>query len=736
MYILGIVFTLLSSVGFAKIDESAEIFFPPSLKYLQKSQTDFPVFWWNFLVIEPKNGKPAYSEAEQICIRLKNLEAGDSSPQAGASGEKPIKHIMCDNNLSGYLRTLGEWSRDIVLREKFDQLPGLAESQRAMVLDSLTQLSLMSSSEKSIWTLKRRDPLDQWQSYLEKSQAMSPSSFRREQGVLVDPASQRIVIPIQFSGAPKMAITKPVMQELQNFEGTHLVGGHGVAFSNESQIHKDLTSVSLVGLLVLVGFVLFLVLKGRVGALLLLPPVAISVGLAAWVVELLFGSIHGLTLAFGSGIVGLVIDYGLHGAFNSKSHMTWRSNSVGFLTTFVALAILAFSQIPLLRQMMIFSALGIFFGFLTFYLFCRFLPKLFNLEPIIIQVPNFKGNGVLICLLVVCGIFGAGWSQLNFDLRDFNFQPAADSQAMKWFFSQGPSRETFLTVHDKTDFDQKTAFEKKWSDERQIQYVGLGGYLPSIDEQKKNQASWHTAGCKYFRNHLSVSEVKVFSPFLEDICRVPQQNFDFSLVGQKSYLRDLVGMDQFVSLLFAKDSEQAKQIRDSFPAARSLREAVGGFSAAMHEDLQWMIPTILILCTLILGLHYKGIFFVFSAYIPFLSGMGLFFIAKFLLNEHIDLISILGLLMVFGFSIDYGVFVTDIFAFRQDPDHLQGVRSVLSLAAMTNVIGFFPLILAKHPILYNLGSSLFFGTIGAYLGTCWGVERFLRLKDVGRGKVL
>jgi predicted RND superfamily exporter protein len=84
--------------------------------------------------------------------------------------------------------------------------------------------------------------------------------------------------------------------------------------------------------------------------------------------------------------------------------------------------------------------------------------------------------------------------------------------------------------------------------------------------------------------------------------------------------------------------------------------------------------------------------------------------------------------MVFGFSIDYGVFITDVYAFPEAKEELPVIQSVLGLAAATNVIGFVPMIFAKHPILHQLGFALFFGTIGTYLGTRWGLDQFLRLK--------
>jgi predicted RND superfamily exporter protein len=102
----------------------------------------------------------------------------------------------------------------------------------------------------------------------------------------------------------------------------------------------------------------------------------------------------------------------------------------------------------------------------------------------------------------------------------------------------------------------------------------------------------------------------------------------------------------------------------------------------------------------------------------------------------VDLISVLGLLMVFGFSIDYGVFSTDLYQKNSEAlskmslNELEhSVFSTLSLAAFTNLVGFFPLVFTQHVVLHQLGYALFFGTVGTYIGTIWGVPYLLKPRD-------
>ncbi|MBC7370795.1 MAG: hypothetical protein H7326_04470 [Bdellovibrionaceae bacterium] len=699
--------------GFAKIDESVDIFFPKSLKYLQYSQTEFPVFWWNFVVINPVGGEAQFVKARAVCQTLQKYEA------------KSIQRLVCGDQLGGFVQTLDLWSQDLVLREDYAKDPAL---YRDAIQRSVSDLSFLSTSQKEIFKLKRSDPTDQWQIYLAKSQAMSPSSFERTQGFLLDPKTRRLVIPIQFSVPPKMQQVEDLMSDLQQYGGVHLVGAHGSAYANEKQVHADLKIVSIVGAVVLVGFILFLVLKGSVGALLLFPPVAVALTLAAWMTELFYGSIHGLTLAFGSGIVGLAVDYGMHGAFNAGSKQTWKSNAVGFVTTFIALGILAFSGIPLIRQMMVFGSLGLLFGFVFFYLLCKYVPKYFRLKSIRFYFPDFRYSWIVIVVLVVWGLLGAAKVDLNFDLRRFNFQTPGDAEATNWFFSQGEASETYILLHEPEEIYTATTEEFRWSEENRIKYVGLGQLIPSAEVQAKNLESWSTRGCGELSKSSNATELKLFTPFFKNICETGRAPLQFAEMQKRDYMSPLIGSKNFVSLFFAANPAQEKAILEKFPESHSLVESIRGFSKSLEEDMRWMIPSAIIICGIILLIYYRSLFFMAAAFVPFMSGLGVFFFATSLTGGSLDLISVLGLLMVFGFSVDYGVFVTDIYAFPETEEDPQIIYSVLGLAAMTNIIGFFPMVFAEHPILHQLGVALFYGTIGTYLGTRWGLGPFLSLR--------
>jgi len=108
-----------------------------------------------------------------------------------------------------------------------------------------------------------------------------------------------------------------------------------------------------------------------------LAPVVIGVIAALGVSRMMFGAIHGLTLAFGSTLVGVCIDYPIHilnhmrmgrhpdAAGRSRSRRRlWRSLSIGSVTTLAGFFVLAFSSYPGFRQIAVFTISGVTFAFL------------------------------------------------------------------------------------------------------------------------------------------------------------------------------------------------------------------------------------------------------------------------------------------------------------------------------------------------------------------------------------
>ncbi len=730
-----------------RIDTGMGLFFPKKLEMLSMSQTEFPVFWWNFIIVEPKGltdkKEPDWLGAKTLCEDLRNsLRAYE-------------KVLICENPLKDLLPTLKSWAEDFTLREsvtKDNELKDLLATLRSTLAEASfafdpTQLELL-----------RQDPFQTWQEYLALSNENLPPRFQRARGFLLDPLTNRIVIPLQFFEEPGSTRGVQLSQHIETVlqkHGAHWVGSHGAAFTNQNQVHRDLDQVTLASIFVFGIILFFLIFKRRMDMLLLFLPVALSLLLSGLVVCLIYGSIHGLTLAFGSGIAGLALDYGLHGSF-TNTPQTWKSNLLGWLTTLSGVGIMAFCRVPLIGQMMVFSSLGITFGFFMFWLiFSRIRRTTISSEGVreelLFRVPQPKIGALLIFILILASFIGVYQAEMSLDLRELNFEKPEQKGLTEWFFRETTRRDMIL-------LQRKNPFEKTqqplresqflWAKENKIQYEGPEKYFPSSEKQLENSRDWRELGCPYFTKNLSAQEQNFFKPFFDSVCTAHLDIIDsqesalkrnyllpyFSNSSVHSSLNSLQTSSQTpsqIEMFWARSDLDLEKIKAHEPTAQSLPDSLRDFSSTLKEDLEWMIPTSFILCMLLLFYYYRKWRFVLAAVTPFLSGFGVYFLVATFLKVKIDLIAILGLVMVFGFSLDYGIFATDIVYFSKNfPGGLfeirrLQVRSALTWAALINISGFFPLLWAHHNVLHQLGLTLFWGTLGTYLGCTLGVPYLL-----------
>ena len=144
---------------------------------------------------------------------------------------------------------------------------------------------------------------------------------------------------------------------------------HRIAHASEGAIRADIQRVSIAGTL---GVLLLLLVLFRSPRAIFLGglPLALGMLLAISISQLVFGAIHGLTLAFGATLIGVAIDYVAHllnhhylapsadGAAGSL-----RRIRVGLVlgagTTIVGLSGLAWTSFPGIRQMAVFTCVGV-----------------------------------------------------------------------------------------------------------------------------------------------------------------------------------------------------------------------------------------------------------------------------------------------------------------------------------------------------------------------------------------
>ena len=213
---------------------------------------------------------------------------------------------------------------------------------------------------------------------------MMAGRFSLRDGVLA--AEDSSVVYVMWSaalaeGTSSMASDGHVLQRLDcvldSLQGVHKglrVEKSGVPFhSYESSKNAQsevawISGVSVVAILLL----LLWVFRSPLPIVCTLASIGVAVCAALSGTWAIFGSIHVFTFVFGTSVIGVSIDYAIH--FFTERHNIFKGLLLGFMTTELSYVALTFAQFPLLRQMAVFSIIGLASSFATIMLLFPNLP--------------------------------------------------------------------------------------------------------------------------------------------------------------------------------------------------------------------------------------------------------------------------------------------------------------------------------------------------------------------------
>ena len=256
---------------------------------------------------------------------------------------------------------------------------------RDAILDTLSLLGTPAGN--AFKPLLERDPTGEMARIAE---GLIPASApRTEQGVWASRAAPRAIVlaTTKASGsdldAQEQAIARVHAAFAQALQGVQdskadapqlLISGAPVfSVQSRAQIKSEAHHLAAVGGVV-VGCLLLLAFASPRALLIALLPVATGVVAGTATVGLVFGHVHGLTIAFGSTLIGETIDYAIYYLIQARQSVPgapagsgwrhwrdvhWPTVRLGLLTSVCGFAALVFSGFPGLAQLGVFSLAGL-----------------------------------------------------------------------------------------------------------------------------------------------------------------------------------------------------------------------------------------------------------------------------------------------------------------------------------------------------------------------------------------
>jgi predicted exporter len=541
--------------------------------------------------------------------------------------------------------------------------------------------------------------------------------------------------------------------------GIEVVMAGPAVFAVESgeDIRADVRNLTLVAVFIVVLFLLAVYRSFRMMVLVLCPLLA-GVIAATAAILLIYGQVHGITLAFGITLAGVAVDYPIHlltgmgaeklkGNSSNSDHISkiWKTLRLGVFSTVIAYAAFLVSGFSGLQQLGMFTIVGL----ITAALFSRWvLPYL--VVSRIDTMPGLTGfhcalknvcqrslslrfvvPGVLFLALLALTISDRNILHLNVDsLSPINETRRAEGKMLRndlgfWY---GGSM-MLLTAPDKEAVLQYSEFLQPYLDDLVTQSV-IEGYdmaahfLPSVKTQQKNQQQLLESGkiAENLAKALADTPFRsgVFEPFLDDLATSAQlrplniESLESSVIGKNlsSLVFDFKDDSGGVILLHGvNDDVKIKEFADSHEDLyyMHLKTASTDLVARSVDRVSLSMLGCIFIIYISLGLAFRNFTRPLKIMIPTFSAAVTAAAILVFSGNPLSIFHLISLLLVVGLGLDYALF------FNRLPDNDEEWDTTfksLWVCAITTILVFGILMFSNTPPLKAIGITV---GIGAFL---------------------
>ncbi len=679
-FVLILLIYLLPLWTYGKISKSNDIFLPSQQGLALQDFQQTPITWWNFLFYNSKS-----ISKDKICEKISNIDPS-------------IFIFNPCQTLPLNLDWINTWSKEYLLHS---QPPKDINQIKSELTNVLTRLSLPLPTEQL--EIIRQNPLapfsqleDHFASFFQSPP--TKSSWKSLPFLLNYPPSQLNKTEENF---------KILLEDSSSF---YWAGPHIGVYENQKTIMTDIKKVLLIGTILLISLLLFLILKGQLAYLLLIPILLFSTFIAYLGVELIWGSIHGLTLAFGSGLIGISMDYAFHGWKTKHMPSLWKTNSIGFLTTFTAFLLLSLFSIPLLKQISVFTCLGLASAFLFSFALSRLMDQRWQIQSFLIPIyrMNKRNYFLFISLFALSSLIAASQFHYDFSLNKMDYSNSKIPLEIKRKEFSNQKHQFGFLQENKSEADKIS----KWALTNNISILSAQQLIPD-ENTSATLKSWINWACPPNDGIEKISQPPfsiIFKEFFEYFNCQNLSNLKVEHLKQTENL--FTNNNSKLFILKAKSPSDSQLIKNDWPNAFFISEFTRTFSQKMKVDTKKYLLFITTFISLILIILFKRKFLLVT--LPTLGALMGLSIMIGVNGKPASFMTFIGVLILLGLTLDYGIFCT---TFLHERKSLEKVFAAITLSAITSICGFAPLFFCTHPVLQDLGRSIISGLIGACIIT-------------------
>lgn len=654
--------------------------------------------------------------------------------------------------------------RHLLLASSPDELEELTSDEGLRNAARELRQRLGSPAGSFVRQIAPQDPLLAFVHHLERLRAAQEGGLSVRDGQLVSDDGHAVIFLASraspFDGDASRRLLAGIEEDFAEVDRAHggslqleRSGIHRFAVASEAAIKEDVSRISGFGTAGV--FILFLLVYRSLRHLVVGSIPLIVGGVAGLAVsQLLFGRVHGLGLAFGSTLIGVGVDYVEHymnhhtlapspdGPEGSMRKL-WPGIAVGGATTIAGLSGLAWTSFPGIRELAVFTSVGILGALLaTRYLVPPWMPVAPRPTRLHVGLSRALDRGLMairrswptriaipLVAVIVCA---AGFAKLRWvdDVRVLNtLDPVllAEDERVRDRVSRMDSGRFVLAWGD----DEESALRRNDEVHRRLvaaqeageveRFRSVHSLLPSVEAQRASLAALRDSPRLWERLSAALEAEgfvpSAFEPFREELAAPVEpltwEEIEGSPLGAmvRSFRVELEGGRVGLITMTRGGDLEALEARLAgiegvrvFDQTSFLSAAYGRFRA---RTLQ-MIGAGLVVVFLLLLVRYRRLLPALAAFAPAVLSAATALAILTLLGAEANLMHLIALLLVLSTGVDFGVFMVEI----ADTDEPPGpTLSGLFVASLTTVLSFGLLAMSENPALHALGAISGIGSV-------------------------
>ncbi len=622
--------------------------------------------------------------------------------------------------------------------------------QRALLLKSI----ILSPQGNTLKKLALQDPL------LLTLKAFQSVGGQMQQLATQDEKYRNLVLETAMAGldAPQQSRVQTEINRVfdnlnQSYSESYQLEMTGVpVFSTAIQtlIQGDIIRVSIISSIALV--LLFLLIFRSFSIMFqVFTLLAIVILSSILCTQLMFGYVHGMTVAIGSTLVGICIDYPIHAVAHTQSVSStqrtaviikiWPSMLMGGITTMIGYVALGISGYPGFQQVAVYAATGIFVSLmLTRFVFPQLNTTNTNTQqlkvPFIAIWSSFCQRfrpwliAALLMMLMTSlyGLKSLHWLQDMQDLTpELNYLKLNDKKIRSRMTSIEPGRFVLVTGENVEAALQKAEEVYPVLDKLKQQgdlsdYFGLYPWLLSAQKQQQNQL--------LLQQFLTAENQQIWQQTLE------QQGLSVKRLGTFDYMtltgvlsleqvlatpvkklidsRVIVGKQQTLIMIWLAEHQPKaiQKVLDEIEGAQyfSQRDMLNNMTLDYTDRAQTLLTIGLALIVLVLFSRYKSLIKTLQTLLPAVLAAFLILTIWSFTGEAVSFLHLVGFLLVVAICVDYGIFYQE----NRGGD-INLTYQAMAASMLTSALAFGSLITADSASLRILAGVVAVGVVLGFL---------------------